>query len=241
MNFLRNKAWAIITARGGSKSIPLKNLVPVGGKPLIQYVIEAGKNAKHLERIFTSTDHEKIAMVASELGSEILNRPEDLSGDNAKSVDVMVDAVKYVIKKEGVFAEFVVLLQPTSLFVTYDQINSAIQALIDRPEAKSAQTVVEVPHLFHAYNMREMTPDGEDIDFVFKKERKKAINKQKKPNWYGPGNVIVTRAKALLEEQNLFARPSVPIVISRNSGYDLDTREDIEMAELLLQAKLAGV
>jgi CMP-N-acetylneuraminic acid synthetase len=241
MKILKNVAWGIITARGGSKSIPLKNLVPVCEKPLIGYTINAVKKAKTVSRIICSTDDEKIAATVKAKGVEVLHRPEHLSGDLAPSIDVMVDVAETIIEKEGEIADILLLLQPTSLFLTSEQIDKAVNALIDNPEAKSSQNVIKVPHQFHAHNQRVMYDNGKDIAFVYQKEREKGYSRQTKPVYYTYGNLIVTRTKSLIEDKTFFGRPSIPITIPLYSAYDLDTQEDIKLAELMIKNKLVEI
>ncbi|MEW6614446.1 MAG: acylneuraminate cytidylyltransferase family protein [Thermodesulfobacteriota bacterium] len=238
MNILKGVAWGIITARGGSKSIPLKNLVPVCGKPLIEYTINAAKKAKTISRLICSTDHQKIAETCRTLGIDVIDRPEYLSGDLVASVDVMIHAVETIEKTEGALAEILALFQPTSIFITPEQIDAAVNALLINPDAKSSQTVVKVPHQFHAHNQRIMYDDGKDIAFVYEEERKKGYSKQTKPVYYTYGNLIVTRTKPLIEEKTIFGRPSIPVVIPLYNAYDLDGHEDIEIAELMIKNKL---
>lgn len=241
MNILKDVAWGIITARGGSKSIPLKNLVPICGKPLIEYTISAAKKANTISRLICSTDHQKIAEKCRTLGVDTIERPEYLSGDLVPSVDVIIHAVKAIEKKEGVVAGILALFQPTSIFITPEQIDATINALLINPNAESSQTVVKVPHQFHAHNQRIMYDDGKDIAFVYEKERKKGYSKQTKPVYYTYGNLIVTRIKPLIENKTLFGRPSIPIIIPLYNAYDLDGYEDIEMAELMIKNKLVAV
>ncbi|MEW6386709.1 MAG: acylneuraminate cytidylyltransferase family protein [Thermodesulfobacteriota bacterium] len=240
MNITANTAWALVTARGGSKSIPLKNLVSVGGKPLLHYCLTAARRAATLEKVVCSTDHEEIAKVAAALGAEILPRPEHLAGDLVSSLDVVLEGVEALAQRHGRVAEIIVLIQPTSIFLTSGQIDAAVQALLDHPEANSSQTVVKVPHQYHAHNQRIMAPDRSDIYFAFPREREIGYSKQTKPVFYTYGNLIVTRTRALFEERTLFARPSRPIEIPRNYAYDLDGYEDIEMAEIMLARKMVA-
>lgn len=235
VNIKDGAAWGIITARGGSKSIPLKNIVPVCGKPLIAYTICAAKNAKSIEKLICSTDHDKIAIVAKKCGAEILIRPKHLSGDLTPSIDVMIHVAEELSEKYGEVAEILALFQPTSIFITSEQINTAVNALKADPDAKSSQTVIKVPHQFHAHNQRMMYNNGQDIGFVYEKEREKGYSKQTKPVYYTYGNLIVTRTIPLLEEKTLFARPSIPVVIPLDHAYDLDAPEHIKLAELMLK------
>jgi len=158
VTILKGVAWGIVTARGGSKSIPLKNLVSVCGRPLLQYVIDAAKRATTLSRIICSTDSKKITAVARKLGVDVATRPAHLGGDDVNTIDVMLDLVQTIHEKESQLPEILVLLQPTSLFVTSEQIDSTVRALIENPEACSSQTVVKVPHQFHAHNQRHKAP-----------------------------------------------------------------------------------
>ena len=236
-----NISTAVITARGGSKSIPLKNIVKVCGKPLIEYSFHALKKANFVNRIICSTDSEKIANVCKKNKIEVIERPAHLSGDLVNSTDVIIDVVNTLYKTEKIAPEIVLLIQPTSLFVTSLHIDQAINVLIKNPDAKSSQTVVKVPHQFHAYNQRIMSQDSKDIDFAFWEERRKCHNKQTKPTFYTYGNLIVTRTIPLLEEKMLFARPSIPIEIPFYYSYDLDIQEDIALAELMIKNKLIEV
>jgi len=234
----KNVAWGIITARGGSKSIPLKNIVPICGKPLVEYTLDAAKKASSVDRIICSTDHSEIADIVKSRGAEIIDRPSYLCGDLVSSIDIMLHVVEAIEKKEGAVAEIFILFQPTSIFVTSEQIDLTVNALIDNPLANSSQTVVKVPHQFHAHNQRVMYDNGSDIAFVFQDEREKGYNKQTKPVYYTYGNLIVTRTRSLVEKGTLFGRPSIPIVIPLYCAYDLDGYEDIELAELMIKNKL---
>lgn len=238
MKIIEKHAWGFITARGGSKSIPLKNILPVNGKPLIEYSIYAAQKAKTIQRIICSTDHEKIISVSKNQKIDVIERPEHLCGDLVPSIDVVIDAVKSFIRKGEPLAEIIVLIQPTSIFLTSEHIDRAVNALLENPSANSSQTVIKVPHQFHAHNQRHMSDDGKDIYFVFPEEREAGFNKQTKPGFYCYGNLIVTRTRALMKEHNLFARPSIPVEIPRYYAYDLDTWEDVEMAEIMIQRKL---
>ncbi|MBF0343331.1 MAG: acylneuraminate cytidylyltransferase family protein [Nitrospirae bacterium] len=241
MKIIDKAAWGIITARGGSKSIPLKNIFQVCGRPLIEYTITAAKKAKNVSRIICSTDHKAIADTAASFGVETLWRPEHLSGDLVASIDVMVHVAETLEKQEGAVAEILILFQPTSIFVQSEQIDAAVSALLDNPEAKSSQTVVKVPHQFHAHNQRVMYDNGRDIGFVFPKEREIGYSKQTKPVYYTYGNLIVTRTIPLIEEKTFFGRPSIPIVIPLHTAYDLDGYDDIGMAELMIRNKLVHI
>jgi len=236
LEILKNRAWAVIAARGGSKSIPLKNIVPICGKPLIEYCILATQQAKSIERVFCTTDHEKIEEVAHRSGVEIIRRPSRLGGDMVSSIDVVIHAVEQIANTENHFAEIILLVQPTSVFLTAKTIDLAIGRLQDNKTANSVQTITQVPHHFHAYNQRIIDPDTGEIHFAFPEKRMPPYNKQSKLKFYAIGNLVATRTEALLAEKNFSAPPSIPLEIPLCYAYDLDGPEDISMAEGMIRS-----
>src|SRR3989338_4985887 len=108
---------AVITARGGSKGIPGKNIKLLGGKPLLVYSIDAVKKSKLITHAIVSTDDKKIAEVAKKFGGEVpFLRPRKLAEDKTPHVPVMKHAIEFMEKKLGVAFDYAVILQPTSPF-----------------------------------------------------------------------------------------------------------------------------
>jgi CMP-N-acetylneuraminic acid synthetase len=123
----------IITARGGSKRLPGKNLAILRGKPLLTYTCEAAKASQRLTRVILSTDDEAIARVGKECGIEVpFMRPPELATDNAQSIDVVLHVLDALHKREGYRPSLVVLLQPTSPLRTGADIDAAIALLLER-------------------------------------------------------------------------------------------------------------
>ena len=109
---------AVITARGGSKGIPGKNIKPLGGKPLIAFTIETAKKSKLITDLIVSTDDEKIAAVARRYGADVpFVRPVEIAGDKVPHVPVMRHAIEFMENKLGVVFDYAVILQPTSPFL----------------------------------------------------------------------------------------------------------------------------
>lgn len=230
-----NVAIGLIPARGGSKSIPLKNVIPLAGNPMISYVIAAGKKARLLNNIYCSTDHESIATVCSDNGVEVLERPDRLGQDDTPVTDVILHVLETLAERDGIIPEIVVLLQPTSPFVLARHIDACIEALINNPGADSSQTVTPVIHNSHAFNQR-VIEDGY-VRFRFVKERKEAYNKQRKPKHYVFGNLVATRSRALLAGFDCFGHASIPVEIDREFSLDVDTLEDVDYATFLLESE----
>lgn len=227
-------AIGLIPARGGSKSIPLKNLAPVAATPLIRYVMNAGLRALSLENVYCSTDHPTIAKECEAGGVDVIARPEELGQDDTPVTAVMVHVLETLAQKTGRIPGMVALLQPTSPFLLPAHIDECVAVLRAHPEADSAQTITAVYHNAHAFNQRVVV-DGK-VQFRFLEERRAAYNKQRKPKHYTFGNLVITRSRALLEGQDCFGNVSVPLEIPRAYALDVDTAEDLDYATYLVDS-----
>jgi CMP-N-acetylneuraminic acid synthetase len=219
----------LIPARGGSKGVPHKNVAPLLGQPLLRFVIQAGRAVPRLGRIFCSTDDPRIAAVASRLGVVAVERPADLAGDDSPVLAAIVHFLEGLGEREGRVPAAVVLLQPTSPFLLPEHIEACLDGLELYPHAQSAQTVTAVPHNMHAFNQREF--DGPFVRFRFEAERNLAYNRQRKPVLYGFGNLYVTRSRALLAGEQVYAKPSFAVEIPLDYALELDSPEDFTAAE----------
>lgn len=121
---------AIIPARGGSKSVPLKNLHPLGGKPLISWSIDVAKATSSIDRVIVSTDHAKIAEAARAFGAEVAMRPDELASDTALVADVLRHHIRE-LRAAGETARWLVLAEPTAPFRLPRDIEACLDALAD--------------------------------------------------------------------------------------------------------------
>lgn len=120
---------AIIPARGGSKGIPRKNVLPVAGKPLLAYSIEQLRRTESVTRTVVSTDDAEIAATARQYGAEVIDRPAAISGDTASSESALTHVLEHLGAVEGYEPELVVFLQATSPLRRPDDVQSAIETL----------------------------------------------------------------------------------------------------------------
>jgi CMP-N-acetylneuraminic acid synthetase len=223
--------WAIVPARGGSKSIPKKNLVRLAGVPLLDYGVKAVQANGQAKRIICSTDDDAIAHRAAELGISVDRRPAQLAGDETPVADVL----RELLGREAAPPDWVLLIQPTSPFLLPHHIGSLVEAVRNRPDALSAQTVTECPHNHHAWNQRRIANGL--VEFVFAAERTGAQNKQAKPKQFVFGNLVAFRPAALQHPLGVFAPPSVAVSIPRPYDFDLDTKDDLALAEALIASR----
>lgn len=230
------KVWAFIPARGGSQGIPGKNLVPLGGHPLLSYVLSTIVRTKNIDRIILSTDDDDIAAHADTFkGVSVTERPEHLrDGVSYPVSEVVLD----FMERQEAEPDLLVLVQPSSPFITPGQIEKMIQVMSLFPAYQSAQTICKVPHNFHWMNTRIL--ENGEVKWKFPKERALAYNEQKKPPSYKFGNLVVVRPSAL-KKQGFFASPSYGLEISRSDSLDIDTPEDLQEAENYIQAGLKGL
>ena len=122
---------AIITARAGSKGIKDKNIYPINGKPLINYTIDAAKNSSYVDAIYCTTDGESIKNCCLENGCNVIDRPEELASDTAKSIDCIIHAIEE-LKKQGKHFDYILQLQPTSPLRQPFHIDGIIKECIDK-------------------------------------------------------------------------------------------------------------
>jgi phosphoglycerate dehydrogenase-like enzyme/CMP-N-acetylneuraminic acid synthetase len=229
------ESWVLIPARGGSKSIPLKNLARLNGVPLIDYAIGAAHRTGRVARILCSTDSDEIARHCLAAGIEVDRRPEELAGDAVATVDVLLEFARRM-DVQGALPEYLVLLEPTSPFVAPKDIEACLARLDGDPQADSAQTVTQVSSNSHAYNQRFHDAGGSH--FLYPQERMASVNKQAKPVFFIHGNARVMRVRSLLRTRSIFGARSLPIEIPKIRAMDVDGQEDLLLAEAIIASGL---
>lgn len=123
---------AIILARGGSKSLPRKNILPLMDKPLIQYTIDPLKKARLVERIIVSTDDYEIAAISRKLGAEVpFMRPKELSGDFTTTEEALKHVIFWLGDNQNYTVDILVFLQITDLFKRAEWIDKAVKMLME--------------------------------------------------------------------------------------------------------------
>jgi CMP-N,N'-diacetyllegionaminic acid synthase len=222
----------MVPARGGSKSIPKKNLSLLAGVPLLDYGVRAAQAAGCFSRIVCSTDDQEIADHASRLGIEVDRRTAELASDEARVADVAREFLGRA--PEGQRPDVLALVQPTSPFLLPEHCRDLMEMIGRDPGANSAQTVTAVVHNHHALNQRIL--GGPYVSFRYRDERAQAYNKQRKVPHFVFGNLVAARTAALLDGLDFFAEPSVALVIPRHYDLDVDSFSDLEIADALVRA-----
>ena len=199
----------ITPARGGSKTIPRKNLKKIHGKPLIAWTVEAAKRSKLLDDYIVSTEDKEIAKAASRCGARVLNRPAELAKDEVTTLAVLQHVVKEVP------CDIVVLLQATSPIRGPHLIDECIKEFIDNGYDSLATGFICKYAEYGSNNLRR-----QDIKGFF----------------YDDGNVYVIKAE-LIKNGDRYGRKIGKKIISRWENVDIDEEFDFYVAEKILKDK----
>jgi len=228
--------WCVIPARGGSKALPRKNIAQLGGMPLISYTIRAARQASRVDRVIVTTDDEEIAAVARRCGAEVpFLRPAELALDESPTLPAIQHAVRSMEDLCGEQPALVTLIQPTSPFTRADQVDAATALLARHPDADAVTTVLEVDHVNHPFNVRQVDGSG-FIRFMMEEEHYKYPTRQSKPAFYRFGNLYVTRYATLMQDDSLFGDRCLPLVVDLPSCFDINDASDLAIAECMLRA-----
>jgi N-acylneuraminate cytidylyltransferase/CMP-N,N'-diacetyllegionaminic acid synthase len=231
---MENKNIAIIPARGGSKGIPRKNIKKLGGKPLIAYTIETAIKTKCIDRTIVSTDDPEIAEIAKNYGVEVpFLRPSYLAEDDVPVLPVVQHSVKE-LEKENYKPDIVVVLQPTSPFRKSEDIERAVDKLIET-NADCVVTLSEVEQ--HPYRMRRLVGD-KPIPLFEVDEKVLYAQRQDFPKIYMMNGAIYACKKEPMMKQTVFYGQDIrAIVIEKISAWDIDTIIDFQIAELIVKER----
>jgi CMP-N,N'-diacetyllegionaminic acid synthase len=228
------KVLGIITARGGSKGIPGKNLKPLGGKPLLAYTVETARRSGALDRVILSTEDEAIAAAGRDLGCDVpFIRPLDLAHDDTPHLPVIQHATRWMQERVNYRPDAVMILQPTSPLRTGDDITAEVE-LLERSGADSVLSVNEVP--VHAHPMRTLRLDeaGNAVLFVSGEPVRKRINRrQDLPQaWVMNGAIYACRTRVLFAaEPSLYGNRVVAYRMPTARSISIDDLEDWAAAE----------
>ncbi|NPA27401.1 MAG: acylneuraminate cytidylyltransferase, partial [Chloroflexi bacterium] len=228
---------ALIPARGGSKSIPRKNIKPFAGHPLLAFSIAAGLQARTVTRVIVSTDDPEIAEVARAYGAEVpFLRPEYLALDTTPDYPVFLHALRWLAEHEGYRPDVVVQLRPTSPIRPRDLVDRAVQTLLEHPEADSVRGVV--PAGQNPHKMWRITEDGRLqplLQVPGIPEPYNAPRQKLPPVFWQTGHIDVLWPRTLWEKGSMTGDVILPVLIDPRYTVDLDTPLDWMRAEWMVR------
>lgn len=226
---------AVITARGGSKRIPLKNIREFAGKPMIAWSIVAAKNSGLFDRIVVSTDSEEIAEIARKWGAETpFMRPAHLADDHTPTAPVLLHALEE-LESAGDKIDFACCIYPTAPFLLPDDLRKGLAAVRDNgaPAALSV-TSFDFP-ILRAFKTES------DGSISFNWPEHELTRSQDLPEFYhDAGQFYWVNAEKFHASSRLIMHGAQPVILPRKRVQDIDTQEDWEAAELMMRALTLG-
>ncbi len=225
------KILGVITARGGSKGIPKKNIKELGGKPLISWTIAAAQQSQYLTDFLVSTDDSEIAQVCVDAGALVpFMRPEELSTDAAKSIPVIQHAIQFQ-KDLGKDYDYVMILQPTSPFRTAADIDACIEKIV----TTGADSVMSMVKLVDFSIAKLKRIDGDDrILPLHEHEGTESKSRHDMEGIYKRNCAIYLTRVACIMNNDLFGADSRAYVMPDNRSVDINVPFDFVVAQALL-------
>lgn len=223
---------AIITARGGSKRIPRKNIRPFLGKPIIAYVIDAALQSGLFSEVMVSTDDVEIANIAQEYGASVpFFRTAKTADDFATTAAVLYEVLAQY-KQQGKTFDYACCLYPTAPFVTPDLLNRAFSTLTE----KQFDTVYPV-QLFSFPIQRAVLLRDSNVQW-FQPEHALTRSQDLEPTYHDAGQFYFFNVASFQQSKRLVTDNSGGIVISEMAAHDIDTEADWQVAEFKFQLRV---
>ena len=217
---------AIITARGGSKGVPRKNIRDLAGKPLIAWTIDEAKKSRYIDRLILSSEDDEIIEVAKKFGCEVpFKRPKELAQDDTPGMDPVLHAIE-----QCPGYDYVVLLQPTSPLRTVEDIDGCIEKLLNS-DADFCVSVTEPeksPYWMYTIENDRMKPLIPQEDLI--------VRRQDLPKVYAlNGAVYVGVVRTVLNKKTFLTTGTIGFKMAQFTSYDIDTELDFKVCESLLK------
>ncbi len=234
-----HRILVVVPARGGSKGIPMKNLLPVAGKPLLVHTAELITKLGWVDRAVVSTDHLVIRDTALDHGLDVpFMRPTELSGDRIGDVDVLVHALQATEQDDGQHYDVVVMLQPTSPLRQARHVEATVRKLID--EKLDAVWTVS-PTDLKAHPLKQLNVDDNGQMSYYDPAGAAIIARQQlKPVYHRNGVAYALRRETLLEQAALMGERNGAVIIDEPQ-ISIDTLDDVKRVEHFLAAQALDV
>lgn len=231
MSISEKHTVSIIPARGGSRRLPGKNLLPLAGKPLLAWSIRSSLHCPDIDRTCVSTEDPEIASMAKALGAEVIDRPRELATDQAGTLEVLQHGLQS-LEKNGPRADAVVLLQPTSPFRKKEDLSNAIADLY----AKQASAVVSVSKVKLGPKWMFKVEESQ-LEFAFGSDFSQ-IRTQDQPMLWQPNGAIYVYSRANLMGATGYAwgEKVLPLCLEPPFDTDIDNAHDFQIAQAIAHA-----
>ena len=220
------KTLAMITARGGSKRIPRKNIKEFNGKPIIAYSIEAALSSGVFDEVMVSTDDDEIAEIAKKYGAKVpFFRSEKTANDFATTVDV-IEEVLNTYKERGEEFDIFCCIYPTAPFITAKRLKDAVEEL----SKSDADSLIPVVRFSYPPQRAMEIHDGK---LVFRQPENLSKRSQDlEPHFHDAGQFYVVRSESFFKNRGIMVGDILPMELSELEVQDIDNEVDWKLAEL---------
>ena len=230
--YRKNSILGLITARGGSKGLPKKNVRSLQGKPLIAWSIEEALKSRYLDSVVVSTENEEIAEISERFGAKVpFKRPDKLAEDDASNIDVVIHALEFY-ENTKLLPDSVMLLQPTSPLRSKDDIDKAIELFYE----KGADTLVSVHRMIeHPFECVKLEKDG----WSYLAKPPSGVTRRQEYGeefFYINGAIYIAKSEIVLKHRAFIVEGKTAFYeMHRARGIDIDDLYDFRRAEFYLQ------
>jgi len=227
------KILGIIPVRGGSKSVPRKNIKLLAGKPLLYYILKAALGSKHLTKVVVSSEDDEILSVAKKIaGGEVLvKRPKSLAGDKTPDIPVIQHAVKKV--EEDKF-DYIVMLHATTPLVTTGDIDATIEKLLSSKTADSAVSVYKADDV-HPIKMKKIVK-GELVPYIKGLDENSTTRRQDlEPVYRRNAGIYVAKRDVMMKSGTVWGKKVLPYIMPQERSVDINSEADFLIAEAMLK------
>ena len=225
---LNGMVYAIIPARGGSKTIPKKNIKLLAGKPLIFYSIEHARQTQNVDKVFVSSDDDQILKIANQCGANTIKRPKSISSDNCSSESAWIHALEH-INSLGIKPDLVVGIQCTSPIRESNDLDQAINYFLNN-KYDSLLSAVEVEDYF----AWELNKDSISLPLNHDVKKRKPRQKIKK-TYLENGSFYIFKPDLIKKSGNRLIGKIGMYVMAKHKAFQIDNREDIKICSAIIK------
>jgi len=230
------KFLGIIPARGGSKGIPNKNMIDLAGEPLLYYTLTESRKSKYLDKVILSSDDETIIEYGKSLGVEApFKRPIKFAEDKSSMISVIEHAINWLKENQKYVPDAIMLLQPTSPLRTAEHIDEAIKKF----EEEDADSLISVSRP-QEHPMEMVYFQNNLLKFVVNRNRKEKIQMRQNYQecYFINGAIYISKIDILLKNKHFKGGKIIPFFMETLDSIDIDTEDDLKIADCLLKDKI---
>lgn len=225
---MKNNVIAIILARGGSKGIPRKNVLDFAGHPLVAWSVIQAKISKEIDEVYISSDSDEILEIAQNYGAKIIKRPDEISGDSAKSEEAIIHALSIL----GSNQEMIIMLEPTAPLRKADDLDNCVRMFRnERWDSCFSGALLQDFLLWK----KDKNGDLTSLNYDYKNQGPRQM---REPDYVENGAIFIFKPKIMIQEENRFGGKIGLFPNNFWQSFEIDDTEDWDFVELIFREYL---